>query len=305
MAKDLVREAAAAGYARISAPQITDDDLYQQTDDDFIAAPPVTLHAHVPGLMAAVWAGLRESVLAGPADRVARETVAAEVSAINDCPYCVDVHGGLAGDVRPDEFARWARATRSPGDAELATPPFDAAHAPYFIGTALQFHYVNRMVSAFLTRYPAGNEPVDGSGALVRSAIGIKNPEPGASLRFVAEAALPSELVKLEPAPEVARAWAALCDVAERCGERTLTTRVRTAVGDHIASWDGTDPDLGWRAPDEGPGARFALTVALAAYRVDDRLIEETRATHPTEAELVSIAAWASARAARRIASWL
>jgi hypothetical protein len=64
MVKDLVREAAAAGYARISAPRITEDDLYRQIDDDFIAAPPVTLHGHVPELLAAVWAGLRESALA-------------------------------------------------------------------------------------------------------------------------------------------------------------------------------------------------------------------------------------------------
>ncbi|MEX0874548.1 MAG: hypothetical protein WD646_00075 [Actinomycetota bacterium] len=305
MLKDLVRDVAQAGFARIAAPTIPSDDLYLQIDGDFIAAPPVTMHGHIPDLLAGVWAALRESTLAGPADREGRETVATEVSGINSCPYCVEVHGSLAGDARSEDVGRWARATRTPSDPVLADPPFEASEAPYFIGTGLAFHYINRMVSAFLTPTASGTIPTPETAAMIRDAIGVRNLEPGASLRFVKDAPLPPELVKLNAASEVAAAWGALCAAAERCGENTLTTRVRTSVGERIDKWDGTDPRLGWNAPDEGPGARFALTVALAAYRVDDELVATTRNSHPTDIELVSIAAWSSMRAVRRIATWL
>jgi AhpD family alkylhydroperoxidase len=308
-------------------------DTLRQIEREFLAGPPLTLHLPVPELFAAVWAAVRESALSGPMDRAVRESIASSVSLINKCPFCVDSHTAAAsalgadaaakavrsGDLNSIErddvrhAARWAAATRRPGDPRLRDPAIPLDDFPYAVGTALFFHYVNRMVSTFLKPWPiplptfVSRRPfITRVNALFPGRLlGAPNLEPGDSLRFVKEAPLPPELRKLQAAPEVAVAWGALCVAAEQCGERTLSTHVRTAVGELVDAWDGTDPGLGWRAPDEGPGARFALTVALAAYKVDDALVATTRRSHPTDAELVSVAAWASMRATRRIASWL
>ena len=119
---------------------------------------------------------------------------------------------------------------------------------------------------------------------------------------------------RLDPAPDVARGWAALAASSEAAGSAVLSAGCRSAAGEVIAAWDGADPGLdpAWRRdavaplpPDEQPAAAFALTCALASYRVDRALVESVRATHPSDTAVVSIAAWASARATRRIATWL
>ena len=78
-------------------------------------------------------------------------------------------------------------------------------------------------------------------------------------------------------------------------------------MAEAITGWDGSDPGLGsaWiqdtvaPLPErEQPAARFALVGALASYRVDRGVVDAVRPTHPTDADLVSVAAWASARAA-------
>ena len=53
---------------------------------------PFTLHLPVPELLAGVWMACRETLLAGSGRRDAKEVVAASVSALNCCPFCVDAH---------------------------------------------------------------------------------------------------------------------------------------------------------------------------------------------------------------------
>ena len=204
----------------------------------------------------------------------------------------------------------------------LAASPVAAADEPYLIGTALVFHYINRMVNAFLKPWPVKlPEFVSRRGMMTRvngifpgRLLGVASLEPGASLRFCRETCRPPELAKLDPAPDVARGWGALAASAEAAGCAVLSAESRSAVGEVITAWDGADPglDRAWRddavaslALDEQPAAAFALTCALASYRVDRRLVESVRAAHPSDTAVVSIAAWASARATRRIAAWL
>src|SRR5207248_4621682 len=125
-------------------------------------------------VLAGIWAALRESALAGPTDRALREVIAAAVSASNSCPFCIDAHtaaasalgqdgaakavrAGSLDAVESDDIraaARWAAATRTRGDPLLTTPPFASADVPYAVGTALAFHYINRMVNALLKPWP-------------------------------------------------------------------------------------------------------------------------------------------------------
>jgi AhpD family alkylhydroperoxidase len=343
----LTRSIADRAFDRMAVPRMPAEppwvrDLMEQIDREFMAGPPLTLHLPVPAVFAGIWAALRESALAGPADRAMREVIAATVSKLNQCPFCVDSHTAAASALGADRAAkairsgsveeighdglrtaaRWAAATRSPGDPSLTAPPFAAADQPYAVGTALAFHYVNRMASAFLKPWPVKLPAfVSRRGLMTRvngifpgRMLGVAGLQPGASLRFCPEAPRPPELARLDPAPDVARGWAALAASAEAAGSAVLSAGCRSAVGEVIAAWDGADPGLalGWRddavaslPPDERPAAAFALTCALASYRVDDRLVASVRAAHPSDAAVVSIAAWASARAARRIAAWL
>ena len=152
-------------------------DVYAQMQRDFQLVPPVTLHAPIPELLAAVWAMIRESIVAGPVSRTHREVVCEGVSAINRCSFCVDAHAILlAGsderstaeairtsrlelipDTKTREIARWAAANRDPDADILRHPPFSLEEAPEIIASAASFHYIDRMVSVFL---PGGPVPL-------------------------------------------------------------------------------------------------------------------------------------------------
>jgi AhpD family alkylhydroperoxidase len=317
-------------------------DAWEQADREFVAGPPLTLHLPVPALFPAVWAVTRESLLAGPTQRVVREVIAAAVSTLNECPYCVDSHAastsalghdGVAKALRAKSVGRiadsqlraaaaWAVATRSPGDPLLADPPFAPEDQPYAVGTALTFHYLNRMVSAFLKPAPATVPSfIDRCGFMTRvlgrfpgRLLSTANLEPGASLQFCSWAPSVSAPASLEEAPEVAAAWSALIAAAQNAGEAVLSERTRAVISDTIESWSGADPGLGsgWarRAvaslpKEEHAPATFALVCALAPYRVERRLVDAVRTVHPTDADLVAIASWASVRATVRIAAWM
>ncbi|HUP86438.1 MAG TPA: carboxymuconolactone decarboxylase family protein [Acidimicrobiales bacterium] len=333
-------------FDRLSVPPTPTDspsrDVFDQTNRQFVSGPPLTLHLPVPALFAAVWAATRESLLAGPTDRMLREVVAGSVSTLNECPYCVDSHtastSALGADdaakaVRSGTFdaigrddlrsaARWAAATRSPGHPLLDHPPFAPEDEPYAVGTALTFHYLNRLVSAFLKPSPftmpewIARRPfmTRVMGVFPGRILGVPNLQPGASLRFCPSSAPVPELAKLDKAPEVAAAWSALVAAAEAAGTAVLSGTCREVVAEAITGWDGSNAALGTGWIDETvgplpegerPAARFALLCALASYRIDNGVVDAVRPTHPTDADLVSVAAWASSRAALRIATWI
>lgn len=317
-------------------------DSWEQADREFVTGPPLTLHLPVPALFAGCWAAVRESLLAGPTDRVVREVIAAAVSNLNECPYCVDSHtasisalgidtaakalrAGSMEVIQRDDLraaAQWATATRSPGDPVLTAPPFSPKDQPYALGTALTFHYLNRMVSAFLKPSPVKMPSVIDRRPFLTRVLAVTagrllaagNLEPGASLQFCEHAPSVAGLAKLEPAPEVAAGLAALIAAAETAGAAVLSEPCRKVVADTIDKWDGADPGLGsaWvqqsarSLPEpEQPAATFALLCAIAPYRVDRGVVDAVRPSHPTDSDLVAIAAWASVRATRQIASWL
>lgn len=147
--------------------------VLSQLEDDFIVGPPLTLHMPNSSLFAAVWSMGRECLTVGRKGRPLREAVAAAISQLNACPYCTDVHTAMlysldrsdavdmvrSGsdtivDVRIRRAVEWALATLTPGSPALASPPFSAEEAPQVLGTAVCFHYINRMVNIFLDSSP-------------------------------------------------------------------------------------------------------------------------------------------------------
>lgn len=315
-------------------------EVYRQIKRDFgVLGEPLTLHSPQPRLLSGAWAVLRETVLVGRVPREHKEAVAAVISDLNRCPYCVDAHttmlhsAGLHrlanvvarvrnGTIEDPELAAiiaWAAATRSPGAQVLLSPPFAIEEAPELIGTAVVFHYINRVVTILL-----GESPLPGRGWLRQAAKwpaaawfarAMRRPKAaGESLALLPDAPLPADLAWAAPSPTVAAAFARFAAVADEAGEEALDDRVRLLVVKRVEDWSGEDMGLGRRWVEEAVSplepalraeGRLALLTALAPHQVDEGVVEEFRAKEPRPARLVGALAWSSFCAARRVAAWL
>lgn len=318
------------------------DQVYHQIERDFgLMAPPVALHSPAPEVMAACWLMLRETLLApGLVGRTVKEAVASAVSRANTCPYCVSVHsatlhgladGRVAKQVREgqtDEIAdpllreavRWSLDGPVRPAVGPAVAPFPPEQAPEYVGVALTFHYINRMVNVFLEDAPMPpGAPRRGLGmvkrvlsTMIRSA-GRRVNEPGDSLGLLPPAELPEDLRWAESNPYVARALACAAAAFERAGRRSVPEPVRELVLSELSDWDGRPLGASRSrvlrpvaALPEAmrPAGRLALLAALASYQVDASIVEDCRKTHKDDASLVEIAAWSAMAAARHVIAW-
>ncbi|GHJ44262.1 alkyl hydroperoxide reductase AhpD [Catellatospora sp. TT07R-123] len=317
--------------------------VYEQVEREFgMLAPPLSLHSPVPTMLAATWSVLRETLLVDRScTRSARELVASAVSQANSCPYCVDVHGStLSGliDGHPDAaavaadridditdprlrgLARWARSTGLSG--QLVPAPFRAEHAAELIGTAVTFHYINRMVNIFLPDTPLPPQ-VSGGGrrALLRLAARVmggiaKRPNAGGrSLGLLPPASLPVDMAWAAGVPDIAAAWGRAAEVFDACGRAAVPERVRLTLLTRLSARDAEGPGMSNRTwletavnglPDSLQAAgRLAMLTAFASYQVTPRVIEEFRRDNPGDDALVAVTGWAAMAAARRIGARL
>ncbi|MCX4987582.1 MULTISPECIES: carboxymuconolactone decarboxylase family protein [unclassified Streptomyces] len=299
-------------------------DVYAQLASDFGMERPSTfvVLSSVPELLTATWALMRESLIAGEGDRTGKELAALGVSLANRCPFCVDAHTMLLhatgdhslaeaiarGETPSDEgHARvlaWGRASRTPGAPELTPFPFPAAHAPAYIGTALTFHFINRIASALLTEnlLPGNAQRLRavrslGGRSLARTVR--RRPAPGVGLTL---------LDAPGPGPDWARgtavgpAFAALRDAAT-AGGGLLDAADRSLVRETLQGWDGSHPSLAWDGlPDRSrPGARLALLAALAPYRITDEDVTAWRDPSHSDRHLVRLVAYGAFAAVDRV----
>jgi AhpD family alkylhydroperoxidase len=317
--------------------------VYTQIKQDFgVIADPFRLHSPAPPLLAGIWSVMRETAIAQQVPWPIKEAVAASVSQSNECPYCVDIHAAVASQHanqaltdlmkqgRTAEIAdpslraavTWALATRAPGSAPLLAPPFSALEAPEMIGTAVAYHYINRMVQVFL---PESLLPIflrgGWIGKMVWRQVGQKlahsrnQARPvGASLRFLPEADLPAEMSWAAASPSISRAFAGWSALVNQIGAEIVSPQVRQFVTDALQTWKGESLALGrtWvnqavsglAEADRATGS-LALLTALAPYQIDEEIIRAYRVHHLADAHLVGVVAWASFEASRRIATFL
>lgn len=306
-----------------------------------MVVPPLTLHSPHPPLLTAAWMALRETLLCGRVDRAWKEAIAAAVSRTNTCSFCVDAHtmmlhaadshdaarwitGGTDArlpDARMRALTAWAIQTRSPGANLLADPPFASQEAPEIMGTALVFHYINRMVQVFIGDSPIPLRTSALGSALrrlggLRFAAAVHAPlAPGASLALAGTEApaLPADLAWAGASPWTAAALAHWATAIEAAGAAALDGRSRDAIEATLSAWDGTEPALG-RAWLDAPLSsldvkaasvvRLCLLAALAPARVTADDVAGFRRYHEGDADLVAALAWASHQAARRTLRW-
>ncbi|MFF5279541.1 carboxymuconolactone decarboxylase family protein [Streptomyces sp. NPDC000133] len=294
-------------------------DVYAQLATDFgieHATTFVVLSASPP-LLTGTWAVMRESLLAGPTSRTGKEVVAAGVSLANRCPYCVTAHTVLlhaTGDHALAERLARGEQPEDPGHRQLlawgkdmsTSQPFPSGQAPEYIGTALAFHFINRIVSSLLTEdmLPGGAQKY----RLVRSVAGRS------LARTVRRELVPGESLALLETEGTAPGWAADTPIGTAFGAlRTAAHLGAGLLGDEdaalvrtsVAAWDGVTPLplQGEGLPDraERPGARLALLAARAPYRITDEHVAAWPAPPFTDHCLVHLIAFGAICAVERI----
>ena len=315
--------------------------VYSQIKKEFGAlVEPFTLHSPSPELLAGAWSACRESLLVGNVRRDVKEAVAATVSRTNRCPYCVDAHTIMLNATsahnsadaiihqRDDQIrdpvvrsiVKWAAATRSPGAEVLLSPPFSQKDAPEIIGTAVFFHYVNRMANVLLSETPLpSNHPLLKGvfkrigGWFFSRAIHRSKPL-GASLELLPESELPADLAWAKTSTNITGAFARFAAVVNRAGRDFIPEDVRDCVVKHVQAWDGKDPRLGRHWVEEAMSGldekskdigRLVLLTALAPYQVDEGVVNAFTAHIIGDDRLLGALAWSSFTAARRIGTWL
>jgi AhpD family alkylhydroperoxidase len=282
----------------------------------------------------------RETELAGNVRRDIKEAIAATVSKINQCPYCVDAHTIMLNatgkrnvarlisnenydqisDSEVREIVKWASATRSTGFEILLSPPFSRQDEPEIIGTAVFFHYINRIVNVLLSETPLPSNrswlknTLKLMAGLFFSRAARRHKSLGDSLKFLPEADLPADLNWAKPNPTIAGAFARFAAVIEEAGTYALSAEVRACVQERVQGWNGETLRLnkqwveqaisGFNDASKAAG-RLALLAALSPYEVDEGIVLAFRVHFPEDDRLLGTLAWASFTAARSIGSWL
>ena len=297
--------------------------VYQQMRRDFMVAGPFVLHSEIPELMAGAWSLVRETLFVGHVDRGSKETVAWAVSKANQCPFCVDAHFAAVRASKNNDalLASWAESTADAHATALNNPPFTSSAAEY-IGTAVAFHYLNRMVSVFLDKkmMPVP-DLLDGMsevmakimmGGMVRKS---KHLTSGDSLKLLpdADALLAWAPQWAESNPNVLGSlsgWSSTIEVVVRLH---FDESFINSVSEQIDEWVGGAAPLNSQAHEEDnkafsqsdlPCAELALCTVYSPYKVTDAMLEGALQSAGSRQALLALVAWAAYRAARRCGEW-
>ncbi len=180
-------------------------EVYAEARREFGRLPePLAMLSPDEGLLTAGWATLRETLLVGQVPRGRKEAVAAAVAASLRCPWCVDAHTTMlyaagqtdtaaailagtapaAGDPNAP-YVAWAAGTGTPAGPPA---PFGPDVAAEYLGTAVQFHFIARLVlvlldETFLPGGPRAQQLMRRAGGLVFARKVRAEHRPGRSTR--------------------------------------------------------------------------------------------------------------------------
>lgn len=269
----------------------------------------------------------------GQVPRGRKEAVAAAVAASLRCPWCVDAHTTMlyaagqtdtaaailagtapaAGDPNAP-YVAWAAGTGTPAGPPA---PFGPDVAAEYLGTAVQFHFIARLVlvlldETFLPGGPRAQQLMRRAGGLVFARKVRAEHRPGRSTRRLEPRTLPDDLAWATPSEPIATAFAALSHHLDTAPHLPPPTRqvVRRVVG----SWHGEPMPMSSRWTNEHTAelpadlhapTRLALLTGLAPHQVTDDDVAAARSLLDTDAALVGALAWAAFTAARRIGTWI
>ena len=316
------------------------EDVYTQIKRDFgRIVEPFMLHSPVPTLLAGTWMACRETELVGKVSRTLKEVVAATVSILNQCPFCVDAHTvmlnstgdhGIAAAMGkthyekiPDSKIRavvdWAMATRSPRNEILQSPPFSSEEAPEIIGAAVFLHYMNRMATIFLSDTPLPSsipwlkDPLKRVAGLMFHKSANRPKTPGESLEFLPQADLPEDMGWAKNNPTVAQAFARFARTIQDLGETVLSQEARELIFGVVDIWNGEEMQTRNKLEAEimqfegaqRSAVQLSLLAALAPHQIVEEDILGFRKHFPDVTSLLGTTSWGSFTAARKIGTWI
>lgn len=313
--------------------------VYSQIKQDFgRIVEPFTLHSPIPQLLAGVWMASRESELAGNVPRETKEVIAACISQLNQCPYCVDAHTIMltakgdkktAQQITKEQYqniknpktrkiAEWALNTLSPGSKIINNPPFKAKEAPEIIGTAVFYHYINPLVTIYLGKTPLPlpilRTPMKRIAShLFKKALN-RQKTPGASLFLLPEKNLPKDLTWAKNSPNVAGAYARFAAAIKDIEKTYVPIAIRKTITQHIDEWiQGTQQNeiqlIKETTAKMEPLTKIATELAFLTinhpHHIDKKTIYSFQRHSSQKNQLLAITSWASFIKAKKIGTWL
>lgn len=277
--------------------------------------------------MAGVWSLVRETMIVNSnVDRLTKEEVAGGVSKSNQCPYCVEAHIKMSGgrtDKDRKNIYEWSKNHYSPNSKLIVDPPFSADEAPEIIGTALTFHYINRMVSVFVTDYPlplprffSFLKPTLSSFFRLTAAKNITgvNVNPGISLKRIPDAILPGEFSWAQSNADISDSFAGFDALISMIGEKHISLDIRKTILTFLGNWNGDIQEIGNQWLEEEISnidnekkalARLILLASIQAYKITEQHINELRKQGYKDEQIIAATSWGSWQATKRISSWL
>lgn len=316
-------------------------EVYSQLKEEMgDVVEPISMHALFPELLVGIWSVLREVVLVE--DQVLRrdkEAVGAAVSASNECPYCVDAHTIMIIGLKDQTTAKaivkqdlslitnsdlrdivgWAFDSRNFKAHNIKNPVFDRKKAPEIIGTAVFFHYLNRMVTIFLgpTILPMNISFLKGAMKQMAAMMFSKvlQTEKKAKENQKKTKGVNDEILYWTRSNErIQLVYGYLKTVVDDIGQKYVPIEVRSFLQTHIDKWNGHDlhstkgldqlvSDV---SPKNQPLAKMLYLTAFSPHRIQSYHFDEFNLYYKgrDEAVLASLS-WASFYAAARIGAKL
>ncbi len=300
--------------------------IYDDIGYDYVLGAPFTLHASNPEIMAGIWSLVRESLIVnGKVKRLTKEAIAGGVSISNQCPYCHEAHIKMSGgiiDEKNENLFEWCKSHYKHNEIIL-NPPFSIKEAPEIIGTALTFHYINRMVNVFVTEYPLPLprylnwlKPTISSFFKNTAAANITSIKalPGQSLKWLTPNEETTEFLWTESNIHIKNSFLSFDKLINHTGENVIPSNVRRIVLNYLADWTGNNPGFGNEWIDnltkglilsEKVIAQFILLIATMPYKIMNHHIHELKKIGVENEKLLTIASWGSWQATKKIGNWI
>ncbi len=298
---------------------------------------PIALHALIPELLKSNWGILREAlIIEDQVKRKYKEAIASAISSLNDCPYCVDAHTimliglndkqtakavekqdlDLVQDPKTKELLDWAYNTKYFQSEIIQEPPFSKEEAPEVIGTAVLFHYLNRMVTVFLgeTILPFNisflKSLMKKMAAFMFSKVLTSDKKANDSFEQLNMDEHGNPFYWASSNPRVQYVLSTFYNVVHQLGKKHVEPQVFDFIKKEIDSWTGSEhidiADLGDKLvsvkSEYKNMAQMLYFIAFMPYRVTANLINEFRKTYQlSDDQILGMFSWASYMAATKI----
>jgi len=307
------------------------NEVNKQVNRDFGLVGPIVLSQPSTRVHRLRWAMVREVfVVETHVRRLEKELVASGVSRSNLCPYCVDVHAtsiqSLDDNYNKDAMqplVEWSLNTKNPSAEMIQHPPFSREKAPEIIGTALEFHSTNRLVSIFLEESPLPNfvsrmgmkkiALFFASKTFFKSMV-MKTPKAGGAQKFLDESTPTVDYDWASSLPLYGLIRSANKVVLQDIENECIPASVALLFKQHLADWNGEDMPMGraWLKENveglnkkEAAIANILFLAAFSPHMMTENDISMLEKNKHRDTLLVELCFWAIQMLTFRIEAWL